>query len=135
MEGLNALPKPISPPNLLVGGRARPRSLRLAARWADEYNLVMMSAEEAAEAIPKVRAAWDAAGRDRPTISLMSGCIIGSDEVDLLERAHAVAEARGEEAPGSRGLSEGTPAEHADRHRRGGPQAAHRSSRGSAWSG
>jgi len=98
MEG-NALPKPISPPNLLIGGRARPRSLRLAARWADEYNLVMMSAEEAAEAIPKVRAAWDAAGRDQPTISLMSGCIIGSDEVDLLERAHAVAEARGEEAP------------------------------------
>ena len=31
----------------------------------------MMSAEECAEAIPKVRAAWDAAGRDQPTISLM----------------------------------------------------------------
>src|SRR5512132_3200026 len=99
IKGLDALPKPISPPNLIVGGRARPRSLRLAARWADEYNLVMMSAEEAAEAIPKVREAWEAAGRERPTISLMAGCIIGSDEVDLLERAHAVAEARGEEAP------------------------------------
>ena len=59
----------------------------------------MLSAAEAAAAIPKARAAWDAAGRDQPTISLMSGCIIGSDEVDLLERAHAVAEARGEEAP------------------------------------
>jgi alkanesulfonate monooxygenase SsuD/methylene tetrahydromethanopterin reductase-like flavin-dependent oxidoreductase (luciferase family) len=99
IEGLEALPKPASPPNLIVGGRAKPRSLRLAARWADEYNLVMMSAEEAAEAIPKVRGAWEAAGRDQPTISLMCGCIIGSDEVDLLERAHAVAEARAEEAP------------------------------------
>ena len=59
----------------------------------------MMSAEESAEAIPNVRAAWDSAGRDKPTISLMSAGIIGSDEVDLLERAHAVAEARGEEAP------------------------------------
>ena len=72
---------------------------RLAARWANEYNLVMMGAEECAEAIPNVRAAWDSAGHGKPTISLMAGCIIGSDEVDLLERAHAVAEARGEEAP------------------------------------
>ncbi len=99
LDGLDALPKPLSPPNLLIGGQARPRSLRLAARWADEYNLVMMSADQAAEAVPKVRAAWEDANRGRPTISLMAGCIIGSDEVDLLERAHAVAEARGEEAP------------------------------------
>ena len=27
-EGLNALPKPLSPPNLIVGGGARPRGLR-----------------------------------------------------------------------------------------------------------
>jgi len=31
-------------------------------------------------------------------ISLMTSCIIGSDEVDLLERAHAVAEIRGDDA-------------------------------------
>ncbi len=94
----NALPKPLSPPNLIVGGRAKPRSLRLAARWADEYNLVMMTAEECAAAVPDVLEAWGSAGRDRPTISLMTSCIIGSDEVDLLERAHATAEVRGEEA-------------------------------------
>jgi alkanesulfonate monooxygenase SsuD/methylene tetrahydromethanopterin reductase-like flavin-dependent oxidoreductase (luciferase family) len=99
----NALPKPLSPPNLIVGGRAKPRSLRLAARWADEYNLVMMTAEECAAAVPDVLEAWESAGRDRPTISLMTSCIIGSDEVDLLERAHATAEVRGDEAtdPGS----------------------------------
>jgi alkanesulfonate monooxygenase SsuD/methylene tetrahydromethanopterin reductase-like flavin-dependent oxidoreductase (luciferase family) len=95
LEG-NALPKPVSPPNLIVGGRAKPRSLRLAARWADEYNLVMMTAEECAAAVPAVLAAWQDAGRDRPTVSLMTSCIIGSDEVDLLERAHATAEIRGE---------------------------------------
>jgi alkanesulfonate monooxygenase SsuD/methylene tetrahydromethanopterin reductase-like flavin-dependent oxidoreductase (luciferase family) len=94
----DALPKPISPPNLLVGGRAKPRSLRLAARWADEYNLVMMTAEECAEAVPVVRAAWREAGRPEPVISLMTSCIIGSDEVDLLERAHATAEIRGDDA-------------------------------------
>src|SRR3954454_21392148 len=93
-----ALPKPLSPPNLIVGGRAKPRSLRLAARWADEYNLVMMTAEECAEAVPLVRAAWREAGRPEPVISLMTSCIIGSDEVDLLERAHATAEIRGDDA-------------------------------------
>jgi alkanesulfonate monooxygenase SsuD/methylene tetrahydromethanopterin reductase-like flavin-dependent oxidoreductase (luciferase family) len=94
----NALPKPLSPPNLIVGGRAKPRSLRLAARWADEYNLVMMTAEECAEAVPLVRRAWEEADREAPVISLMTSCIIGSDEVDLLERAHAVAEVRGDDA-------------------------------------
>jgi alkanesulfonate monooxygenase SsuD/methylene tetrahydromethanopterin reductase-like flavin-dependent oxidoreductase (luciferase family) len=94
----DALPKPLSPPNLIVGGRARPRSLRLAARWADEYNLVMMTAEECAEAVPAIKQAWQDAGRPQPVISLMTSCIVGSDEVDLLERAHAVAEVRGDDA-------------------------------------
>jgi alkanesulfonate monooxygenase SsuD/methylene tetrahydromethanopterin reductase-like flavin-dependent oxidoreductase (luciferase family) len=98
LTGLKALPKPLSQPNLIVGGRARPRSLRLAARWADEYNLVMMTAEECADAVPKVKQAWQEAGRLEPVISLMTSCIVGSDEVDLLERAHAVAEIRGDDA-------------------------------------
>jgi len=94
----NALPKPPTAPNLIVGGRAKPRSLRLAALWADEYNLVMMTAEECGEAVPLVREAWRAAGGPEPVISLMTSCIIGSDEVDLLERAHATAEVRGDDA-------------------------------------
>jgi len=98
IDELDALPKPLSPPNLIVGGRAKPRSLRLAARWADEYNLVMMTAEECAEAVPEIRRAWHEADRGEPVISLMTSCIIGSDEVDLLERAHATAEIRGDDA-------------------------------------
>jgi alkanesulfonate monooxygenase SsuD/methylene tetrahydromethanopterin reductase-like flavin-dependent oxidoreductase (luciferase family) len=94
----NALPKPLSPPNLIVGGNAGPRSLALAARWADEYNLVMMGIEECTAAVPKVKKAWEDAGRPAPVISLMTGGVVGSDPVDLLERAHAVAEVRGEDA-------------------------------------
>jgi alkanesulfonate monooxygenase SsuD/methylene tetrahydromethanopterin reductase-like flavin-dependent oxidoreductase (luciferase family) len=97
IRGGNALPKPLSPPNLIVGGRARPRSLRLAARWADEYNLVMMTTEECAEAVPMIKRAWQDAERSEPVISLMTSGIVGSDEVDLLERAHAVAEIRGDD--------------------------------------
>lgn len=110
IKGLDALPKPISPPNLIVGGRARPRSLRLAARWADEYNLVMMDAEECAAAVPKITDVWANAGRPRPVISLMTGGVVGSDRVDLLERAHAVAEVRGEDATDPEAYIEQLPA-------------------------
>ena len=58
----------------------------------------MMTAEECAEAVPAVRRAWQEAEGPEPVISLMTSCIIGSDEIDLLERAHAVAEIRGEDA-------------------------------------
>jgi alkanesulfonate monooxygenase SsuD/methylene tetrahydromethanopterin reductase-like flavin-dependent oxidoreductase (luciferase family) len=98
IEGLDALPKPLSPPNLIVGGKAKPRSLALAACWADEYNLVNMSADQCAKAVPRILEAWAAAERPRPVISLMTASIVGSDRVDLLERAHAVAEVRGEDA-------------------------------------
>jgi alkanesulfonate monooxygenase SsuD/methylene tetrahydromethanopterin reductase-like flavin-dependent oxidoreductase (luciferase family) len=109
-EGLDARPKPISPPNLIVGGRARPRSLALAARWADEYNLVMAGIEECRAAVPLIREAWDAAGRSAPVISLMTGCVIGSDQLDLLERAHTVAEIRGEDATDPEAYIRGLPA-------------------------
>jgi alkanesulfonate monooxygenase SsuD/methylene tetrahydromethanopterin reductase-like flavin-dependent oxidoreductase (luciferase family) len=98
LEALEALPKPLSPPNLIVGGRARPRSLALAAQWADEYNLVMMTAEECRTAVPAIEEAWERAGRARPVISLMTGGVVGTDRIDLLERAHQVAEVRGEDA-------------------------------------
>jgi alkanesulfonate monooxygenase SsuD/methylene tetrahydromethanopterin reductase-like flavin-dependent oxidoreductase (luciferase family) len=98
IQGLEALPKPLSPPNLIVGGRARPRSLALAAKWADEYNLVMMTAEECRAAVPAIEEAWEKAGRERPVISLMTGGVLGTDRIDLLERAHQVAEIRGEDA-------------------------------------
>src|SRR5687767_6575981 len=40
IESLSALPKPAHAPhpNLIVGGQGGPKSLAVAARWADEYN-------------------------------------------------------------------------------------------------
>jgi alkanesulfonate monooxygenase SsuD/methylene tetrahydromethanopterin reductase-like flavin-dependent oxidoreductase (luciferase family) len=98
VDRLDAQPKPLSVPNLIVGGRARPRSLALASRWADEYNLVMSDLEECRAAIPLIREAWETAGRSTPVISLMTGTVVGSDKVDLLERVHQVGEIRGEAA-------------------------------------
>jgi alkanesulfonate monooxygenase SsuD/methylene tetrahydromethanopterin reductase-like flavin-dependent oxidoreductase (luciferase family) len=98
IEGLDALPKPISRPHLIVGGQAKPRGLRLAARWADEYNLVMISADECRERVPAITKAWNRAEREPPTISLMTPAVVGADRIDLLERIHRYAEIRGEDA-------------------------------------
>jgi alkanesulfonate monooxygenase SsuD/methylene tetrahydromethanopterin reductase-like flavin-dependent oxidoreductase (luciferase family) len=98
LRGLDALPKPVSLPNLIIGGRARRRSVALAVRWADEYNLVMMGLDEARERSGTLVEACESAGRDRLTISLMTGSLIGADEADLADRARRLAELRREDA-------------------------------------
>jgi alkanesulfonate monooxygenase SsuD/methylene tetrahydromethanopterin reductase-like flavin-dependent oxidoreductase (luciferase family) len=98
LRGLDALPKPVSLPNLIIGGRARRRSVALAVRWADEYNLVMMGLDEARKRSRALAEACETAGRDRLTISLMTGSMIGADEADLADRARRLAELRREDA-------------------------------------
>ncbi|HEX3327480.1 MAG TPA: LLM class flavin-dependent oxidoreductase [Actinomycetota bacterium] len=70
VRNLDALPKPIKQPRLLLGGGGGRRSLALAARHADEYNVVHMSEEQ----LRKVRAGMDDAckreGRDPASLPL-----------------------------------------------------------------
>jgi alkanesulfonate monooxygenase SsuD/methylene tetrahydromethanopterin reductase-like flavin-dependent oxidoreductase (luciferase family) len=98
LDGLDALPKPSRPPNLIVGGRARARSAALAVRWADEYNLVSMGLEECRERRRELVEACERAGREPLTVSLMTGSLIGADEADLADRARRLAELQGEDA-------------------------------------
>lgn len=94
VEDLNALPKPIQDPhpNLIVGGSANPRSAALAARWADEYNVVFQGPEACAASRRRVAAALEAEGRDPATLvfSLMTGCIVGRDRAEVESRARRV---------------------------------------------
>jgi F420-dependent oxidoreductase-like protein len=93
LDRSRALPKPVRQPHppLIIGGRGGRRSLRIAARWADEYNAVSASPERARELRPRVEEAWGRAGRDeRPTFSLMTGFVPGTDRADLLRRAGAI---------------------------------------------
>ena len=94
LEDLHALPKPVQRPHptLLVGGGAGPRSLALAARWADEYNTLTASVEECRRRRGLLEAAWRAAGRDPATVrlSLMTTCVAGRDRGELLDRVAAV---------------------------------------------
>ena len=54
VQDLRALPKPVQRPRptLLVGGGAGPKSLALAARFADEYNTAGVPLEELPGAAP-----------------------------------------------------------------------------------
>jgi F420-dependent oxidoreductase-like protein len=102
MRELEALPKPVqSPrPNLIVGGIGRPRSLALAARFADEYNTVFKTAAECQAIRTDLDAACRREGRDPIPLSLMTGWLAGSDRAELLDRAGRLAEWRGADGGG-----------------------------------
>jgi F420-dependent oxidoreductase-like protein len=89
-----ALPKPAQRPRppVLVGG-AGPRSTpRLAAQYADEYNVPFESLEGTAAAFGRVREACAAAGRDAAamTYSAAQTVCCGRTEAELARRAAAI---------------------------------------------
>ena len=101
IEELDAVPKPLRQPRLIIGGRAGPQSAELAARWADEYNTVFATPEECASRRRAIGEAAERIGRDPAELafSLMTGCIVGSDAAEVRERARRLAESR--EGPGA----------------------------------
>jgi F420-dependent oxidoreductase-like protein len=74
VEELDALPKPIQRPHppLILGGSGGPRSLRLAARWADEYNMPFASPERCAEVRARLADACEKEGREPLPLSVMT---------------------------------------------------------------
>lgn len=75
-------------PHLIVGGNGKPRGLRAAARYADEYNLSSTSPEEAAAVRDALLAACAEVGRDPDTLvySAMTGVLMGETEAEIAER-------------------------------------------------
>ena len=72
-------------PNLIIGGTGKPRSIRLAARYADEYNISSSSPAQVREIMARLDAACEAIGRDPATLarSVMAGTLVGRDEADM----------------------------------------------------
>jgi F420-dependent oxidoreductase-like protein len=87
-------------PNILVGGQGTARSYRIAARWADEFNLSSTSPDGAAAKYADLDAALAAAGRDPSTLthSVMSGLLIGRDEAEVARRSADLMAAFGDAA-------------------------------------
>jgi F420-dependent oxidoreductase-like protein len=99
--------RPVSPngaarPRLLTGGEGSPRSLRIAARYTDEFNLSSSSPATASTKFAELGAACEAIGRDPATMgrSVMAGVLIGRDEAELARRKTALLAAFGNESGG-----------------------------------
>jgi F420-dependent oxidoreductase-like protein len=78
-------------PNIIVGGTGKPRSLRIAARYADEYNVSSSTPAEVAAINARLDAACATAGRDPRTLrrSVMAGVLIGRDAAEFQARVAA----------------------------------------------
>jgi alkanesulfonate monooxygenase SsuD/methylene tetrahydromethanopterin reductase-like flavin-dependent oxidoreductase (luciferase family) len=81
-------PKPVQQPRppIIVGGRAKPRTVAAAIRFADEYNTVFPTVDDARERKRILDDAARAAGREPLRYSMMIGCAVGRDEAELRER-------------------------------------------------
>jgi F420-dependent oxidoreductase-like protein len=97
-------------PRLLIGGQGTPRSYRLAARYADEFNLNTKSPEHTREAYAELDAACEAIGRDPRTLtrSAMVGVLIGRTDAEMADRMVAAMAAFGSDADDIAWLDERT---------------------------
>jgi F420-dependent oxidoreductase-like protein len=94
LEGAPALPKPLQTPHppIIIGGGGAKRTPRLAAAYADEYNLGFAGLERADAAFGRVRAAAQAARRDADSLvySYAGPVVCGRTDDEVARRADAI---------------------------------------------
>jgi F420-dependent oxidoreductase-like protein len=83
-----ALPKPLARPRIIVGGAGRRRTPRLAATFADEFNVTFRSVAETREMCERVEEACARAGRERPmSFSVAQEICCGRSGAEVASRA------------------------------------------------
>ncbi|HWE68361.1 MAG TPA: LLM class F420-dependent oxidoreductase [Acidimicrobiales bacterium] len=89
-----ALPKPVQQPHppLIVGGGGPTRTPRLAATYADEFNLPFSTVADTEAQFIRVRAACETAGRDPAGLGFSAAQVVccGTDEAEVARRARAI---------------------------------------------
>jgi F420-dependent oxidoreductase-like protein len=89
-----ALPKPVQRPRppVIIGGIGARRTPRLAAKFADEYNVPFGGLEDTAKAFGRVREACAAAGRHETSMiySAAQTVCCGRSQAELERRARAI---------------------------------------------
>jgi F420-dependent oxidoreductase-like protein len=89
-----ALPKPAQRPRppVLLGGAGARRTPRLAARYADEFNVPFHTVRDSAAAFARVREGCEAAGRNPSSMiySVAQTVCCGKDEAEFRRRAAAI---------------------------------------------
>jgi F420-dependent oxidoreductase-like protein len=86
-----ALPKPVQRPNppIIIGGVGAKRTPRLAAAFADEYNVPFRTLDATGEAFGRVRQAAQEIGRTVKLSAAQTVCV-GRDQAELDRRATAI---------------------------------------------
>jgi F420-dependent oxidoreductase-like protein len=97
LADLDARPKPVQRPHppLIMGGNAGPRSVALAAAYADEYNTAFPTLGDVRARRQRVVEACSEAGRAPIPFSIMTGVISGRTEAELHDRAERLLERTG----------------------------------------
>jgi F420-dependent oxidoreductase-like protein len=89
-----ALPKPVQKPRppLIMGGAGPVRTPRLAARFADEFNVPFHRLEDTEAQFARVRQACEEAGRDPASMILSAALTVccGASEAEVERRAAAI---------------------------------------------
>ncbi len=89
-----ALPKPVQSPRvpIIVGGGGAKKTPRLAATYADEFNLPFSPIADFSAAVDRVTAACEARDRDPATMtwSVALTVAMGADESEFERRAEAI---------------------------------------------
>lgn len=100
LDAVHPLPRPVqSPVPLIMGGQAGPKAAKLAASFADEYNSIGAGTEELPERLAGLDAACERIERDPATLtrSMMTVCLVGVTEQDVLERTGRMMDKAGAE--------------------------------------
>jgi F420-dependent oxidoreductase-like protein len=88
-----ALPKPVQAKvPVLIGGHGASRTPRLAARYADEFNMPFGSVEDSERQFDRVRAAAEEAGRKGDDLVYSNALVVcvGKDDAEVARRAAAI---------------------------------------------
>lgn len=115
VENSPALPKPVQARiPVLVGGHGAKRTPRLAARYADEFNMPFASIADSARQFGRVREAAEQAGRKGDDLVYSNALVVcvGKDDAEVARRAAAIG--RDVDELKANGLA-GSPAEVVDR--------------------
>ncbi|MFF4956352.1 LLM class F420-dependent oxidoreductase [Streptomyces sp. NPDC001222] len=110
-----ALPKPAqSRVPVLIGGHGATRTPRLAAQYADEFNMPFASIEDSERQFGRVRAAAEQAGRAADALTYSNALVVcvGRDDQEVARRAAVIG--REVDELKTNGLA-GTPAEVVDK--------------------
>lgn len=93
VENSPALPKPLQAKvPVLVGGHGAKRTPRLAARYADEFNMPFASIADSERQFGRVRAAAEEAGRKADDLVYSNALVVcvGKDDAEVARRAAVI---------------------------------------------